>query len=124
MSAQPQASEDCLYLNVFVPRTLGTSAGSTPRAVMVWIYGGANAQGASDYYDPTPLVEAEDVIVVTVNYRIGTLGFLAHPAIDAEGHTAVTTASGPAAGVEVGAGHRRVQRRQGMSPSSVNRQAV
>jgi para-nitrobenzyl esterase len=89
MALQPQASEDCLYLNVYVPKGLGTASSSTPRAVMVWFYGGANAVGASEYYDPTPLVDAEDVVVVTVNYRIGTLGFLAHPALDAEGHAAV-----------------------------------
>jgi para-nitrobenzyl esterase len=56
---------------------------------MVWIYGGANASGASDFYDPTPLVETGQVVVVTVNYRIGALGFLAHPALDGEGHEAV-----------------------------------
>ncbi|MDB5820212.1 MAG: Carboxylic ester hydrolase, partial [Rhizobacter sp.] len=82
-------SEDCLYLNVYVPAALGSATPGARRPVMVWIYGGANAQGASDYYDPTPLVQQEDVIVVTVNYRIGALGFLAHPALDAEGHTNV-----------------------------------
>jgi para-nitrobenzyl esterase len=56
---------------------------------MVWIYGGANASGASDFYDPTPLVETGGVVVVTVNYRIGALGFLAHAALDAEAHAAV-----------------------------------
>jgi para-nitrobenzyl esterase len=89
MAAQPNASEDCLYLNVYAPKALGSTSGSAPRAVMVWIYGGANAIGASTYYDPTPLVQAEDVLVVTLNYRVGALGFLAHPAIDAEGHAAV-----------------------------------
>jgi para-nitrobenzyl esterase len=89
LAAQADASEDCLFLNVYVPKTLTESSAPKPRAVMVWIYGGANAIGASDYYDPTPLVEAEDVVVVTFNYRIGALGFLAHPALDAEGHAAV-----------------------------------
>jgi para-nitrobenzyl esterase len=89
LASQPNASEDCLYLNVYVPKALSTSSSSTPRAVMVWIYGGANAIGASTYYDPTPLVEAEDVVVVTMNYRVGALGFLAHPALDSEGHAAV-----------------------------------
>ncbi|MGI4776533.1 MAG: carboxylesterase/lipase family protein [Janthinobacterium lividum] len=82
-------SEDCLYLNVYTPTAIGTATPGNRRPVMVWFYGGANAQGASDYYDPTPLVQQEDVIVVTVNYRIGALGFLAHPALDAEGHTNV-----------------------------------
>jgi para-nitrobenzyl esterase len=56
---------------------------------MVWIYGGANANGASEFYDPTPLVETGGVVAVTVNYRVGPFGFLAHPALDAEGHAAV-----------------------------------
>ena len=52
---------------------------------MVWIHGGALTTGSSDPYDPTRLVE-KGVIVVTINYRLGLLGFFAHPAIDAEGH--------------------------------------
>lgn len=75
----PQASEDCLYLNVHAPKAV--AAGGAKRPVMVWIYGGANANGASDFYDPTALVEAGDVLVVTVNYRLGALGFLTHPAL-------------------------------------------
>ena len=93
---QPAASEDCLFLNVYVPAALGGEQHDSSRElrhadrpVMVWIYGGANASGASDFYDPTPLVEAGGVVVVTVNYRIGVLGFLAHPALDGEGHEAV-----------------------------------
>jgi para-nitrobenzyl esterase len=94
-AAQPNASEDCLFLNVYVPKRSDTESDSSASGhgrglpVMVWIYGGANASGASDFYDPTPLVEAGGVVVVTVNYRIGALGFLAHPALDAEGHAAV-----------------------------------
>jgi para-nitrobenzyl esterase len=90
---QPKASEDCLFLNVFVPRQ-GDSPSRAPlhresRPVMVWIYGGANASGAAEFYDPTPLVEAGGVVVVTINYRLAALGFLAHPALDGEGHEAV-----------------------------------
>jgi para-nitrobenzyl esterase len=72
------ASEDCLYLNVFTP----TSAG--PHPVMVWIHGGAFYLGESDEYDPTALV-AQGIVVVTINYRLGALGFLAHPALTSEG---------------------------------------
>jgi para-nitrobenzyl esterase len=90
---QPNASEDCLFLNVYVP----TDADNPSRAllhnqhrpVMVWIHGGANSSGASDFYDPTPLVETGGVLIVTINYRLGALGFLAHPALDGEGHIAV-----------------------------------
>jgi para-nitrobenzyl esterase len=78
-------TEDCPYLNVFVP------ARTRPRAklpVMVWIHGGAFVSGESDDYDPDRLV-ARAIIVVTLNYRLGYLGFLAVSALDAEPHTHV-----------------------------------
>jgi para-nitrobenzyl esterase len=52
---------------------------------MVWIHGGAFVVGESDDYDPTKLV-ARGVDVVTLNYRLGALGFLALPSLDSEGH--------------------------------------
>jgi para-nitrobenzyl esterase len=52
---------------------------------MVWIHPGGLHDGAGSFFDPTPLVE-KGVIVVTTNYRIGVLGFFAHPALDAEDH--------------------------------------
>lgn len=64
--------EDCLYLNVFKP----SSSSSTPRAVLVWIYGGGFSSGSIQSYDGTALAAAEDVIVVMGNYRLGVLGFL------------------------------------------------
>jgi para-nitrobenzyl esterase len=69
-------SEDCLYLNVF------TAPGGSPagRPVMVWLHGGALVAGESDTYDPTPLVN-DGVTVVTLNYRLGQLGFLADSAL-------------------------------------------
>ena len=70
-------SEDCLFLNVFTPSH--QKAGSQ-YPVMVWIHGGALVTGESDDYIPTMLVE-DGVTVVTINYRIGALGFLAHPAL-------------------------------------------
>jgi para-nitrobenzyl esterase len=70
-------SEDCLYLNVYTPKT----AGSYP--VMVWLHGGALFLGESDDYDPTPLV-GQGLVVVTINYRLGALGFMSHPALTAE----------------------------------------
>jgi para-nitrobenzyl esterase len=54
------------------------------RPVMVWIHGGALVTGESDDYDAARLVEQGDVIVVTINYRLGALGFTAHPALTAE----------------------------------------
>lgn len=74
-------SEDCLYLNVYAPSSALPRAGSAP--VMVWIHGGALTTGESEDYDPAPLV-ARGVIVVTLNYRLGALGFLAHAALTAE----------------------------------------
>lgn len=73
-------TEDCLYLNVFAPR----EPAARPRPVMVWIHGGALITGESDDYDPTRMVEHGGVVVVTINYRLGELGFLAHPALTAE----------------------------------------
>jgi len=74
-------SEDCLYLNVFAPNIRGRAHKDMP--VMVWLHGGGLTVGESDDYDPTRLVQ-RGVIVVTVNYRLGYLGFLAHPALSAE----------------------------------------
>jgi len=72
--------EDCLYLDVHTP------AGKGPFPVMVWIHGGAFMNGSAvGYADPTPLV-SKGVIVVAMNYRLGAMGFLGHPALrDAQG---------------------------------------
>ena len=67
-------SENCLYLNVFRPA--GAAGRDLP--VMVWIHGGALIAGESDDYNPAALVR-HGVIVVTINYRLGALGFLAAP---------------------------------------------
>ena len=77
-------TEDCLVLNVYVPLRHGfPSDARRRRPVMVWIHGGAFSVGESDVYDPVRLV-AQDVVVVTINYRLGALGFLAHPALSVE----------------------------------------
>ena len=73
---RPSTSEDCLYLNVFRP----AKQSSSDLPVMVWIHGGGYVGGESDDYDPTGLVK-DGVIVVTINYRLGALGFLADPAL-------------------------------------------
>lgn len=80
---QTGASEDCLFLNVYAPRAEGSKQ---LKPVMVWIHGGANILGASDSTDPAPLIETGHVVLVSMNYRLGALGFMAHPALDAEGH--------------------------------------
>jgi para-nitrobenzyl esterase len=81
---QASTSENCLFLNVFTPSH--QQAGSH-FPVMVWIHGGALVSGESNDYDPTQIV-ADGVTVVTINYRLGALGFLAHPALaDANGQS-------------------------------------
>jgi para-nitrobenzyl esterase len=81
----PSTNEDCLYLNVFTPAK--TNSGRPHLLpVMFWIHGGGLVVGESDGYVPTALV-AKGVIVVTINYRLGELGFLAHPALSAESAT-------------------------------------
>ncbi|XP_033122600.1 cholinesterase 2-like [Anneissia japonica] len=69
-------SEDCLTLNIWVPEK-GPEKGL--KAVMVWIYGGGFVTGATaiDVYDGAILAASEGVVVVSINYRVGALGFLA-----------------------------------------------
>lgn len=82
-------TEDCLFLNVYAPARAGRGeSGDRQLPVMVYIHGGSLVVGESDDYDPTRMVTEGDVVVVTVNYRLGALGFLAQPALDAEGHPA------------------------------------
>ena len=76
-------TEDCLFLNVFTPARSGGDGDAELLPVMVWIHGGALLVGESDDYDPTRLV-GNGVVVVTINYRLGVLGFFAHPALSAE----------------------------------------
>jgi para-nitrobenzyl esterase len=78
-------TEDCLYLNVFTTRL-----GSGGLPVFVWIHGGGNVDGESNDYDGSKLAtggpSGTPVVVITLNYRLGLFGFLAHPALDSEGH--------------------------------------
>ncbi|WP_206797162.1 carboxylesterase/lipase family protein [Amycolatopsis sp. MtRt-6] len=75
-------SENCLYLDVVAP-----ARHSRPgrRPVVVWLHGGNLASGAASEYDGARLATGGDVVVVTVNYRLGALGFLSSNALDAEG---------------------------------------
>ncbi|KAG5844820.1 hypothetical protein ANANG_G00167080 [Anguilla anguilla] len=100
-----EMSEDCLYLNLWAP------APPAPRnlSVMVWIYGGGFYSGSSslDVYDGRYLAHAERVLVVSMNYRVGALGFLALPGSpDARQRGA----AGPAARPALGAGERALLR--------------
>ena len=72
-------SEDCLYLNVWTP----AKSPKEKLPVLVWIYGGGFAGGSTSYYDGTPLAE-QGVVLVSINYRVGKLGFFAHPELSSE----------------------------------------
>ena len=76
-----QFSEDCLYLNVYTPAARSSFGG---RPVLVWIHGGGLEQDGARDYDGSKLA-ADGVVVVTINYRLGALGFLAHPALASHG---------------------------------------
>ncbi|MBY0402241.1 carboxylesterase family protein [Myxococcota bacterium] len=85
-----QGSEDCLYLDVFAP---AVEPDAVPRGderwpVLFWIHGGGNSMGWGDQVSPTALVRDHEVVVVTINYRLGIFGWLSHPALRA-------TARGP-----------------------------
>ncbi|MGK2867346.1 MAG: carboxylesterase/lipase family protein [Mycobacterium sp.] len=75
-----QTDEDCLTLNVWTPPPT-----KELRPVMVWIHGGAFINGNGGMYDSRWLVDRGDIVVVTLNYRLGALGFLAHPALGPKG---------------------------------------
>ncbi|WP_421790140.1 carboxylesterase family protein [Hyphobacterium sp.] len=74
-------SEDCLYLDVYAP----PNAENLP--VMMWIHGGSNTWGWADQYNGAQLAMDQNVVVVVVQYRLGPLGFFAHPALRAEAET-------------------------------------
>jgi len=69
-------SEDCLYLDIKAPKNI-----INPLPVMFWIHGGGNTTGRKDIYDFSKMVKSYDVIVVTINYRLGPLGWFTHPSI-------------------------------------------
>ncbi|MEN7536836.1 carboxylesterase/lipase family protein [Aurantiacibacter flavus] len=85
MPDSPEMSEDCLYLNVWTPAT--ETDADLP--VMVWLYGGAyNEGGGSSPFSQGDQLAQKGVIVVTFNYRVGSLGFFAHPELTARnGHS-------------------------------------
>jgi len=86
----PSENEDCLYLNVWTP----DPAPSAPLPVMVWFHGGGNEFGSAGdevplglgglIFDGQILTERQNVVVVTINYRLGKLGFFAHAALAGE----------------------------------------
>ncbi|MDQ0380579.1 carboxylesterase/lipase family protein [Amycolatopsis thermophila] len=75
-----EGSEDCLFLNVTTPADTHER-----HPVLVWVHGGAFLGGSGDTYDARELAARGDLVVVTLNYRLGALGWLAHPALAHEG---------------------------------------
>ncbi|KAJ4405105.1 hypothetical protein N0V91_005467 [Didymella pomorum] len=93
-TADPRESEDCLFLDVFVPEDVLAKAGKGYGApVLVWIYGGGYT-GGNKNNNPAGLIAASgnstngDVIYVSLNYRLGAFGWQAGPSFQAEGGTA------------------------------------
>ncbi|XP_015792499.1 acetylcholinesterase-1 [Tetranychus urticae] len=92
LTASVTVTEDCLVLNVFVRASAindKQKGVKRPRPVMVWIHGGAFSHGSAnqvDESDGTPLAGLHDVIVVTVNYRLGPFGFLYLPELGIPGN--------------------------------------
>jgi para-nitrobenzyl esterase len=74
----PVGDEDCLYANVYAPRT-ATPTSFLP--VMVWIHGGGNTVGTGERYDGGNLAATQNVVVVTLNYRLGPFGWFRHGAL-------------------------------------------
>ncbi|GFQ70430.1 acetylcholinesterase-1, partial [Trichonephila clavata] len=83
--SEPDKSEDCLYLNIFVP---SHAKKGSKLAVLFWIFGGGFTFGSNrmDLYDARPLAHGGNVIVVTINYRLGLFGFLTSDTEDAPGN--------------------------------------
>jgi para-nitrobenzyl esterase len=74
-------NEDCLYLNVTTPSTKA----DRPRPVVVWVPGGGFFSGTGNSYGAAKMVNRGDVIVVTVNYRLGIFGFFGYPGLPGSG---------------------------------------
>jgi para-nitrobenzyl esterase len=75
--------EDCLFLNIFTP---AVDNRRVKLPVIYWIHGGGNFEGESTDYDGSKLAAQGHTVVVSINYRLGPLGWLAVPALDSEGH--------------------------------------
>src|SRR6478672_11791956 len=80
MDRNHATGEDCLTLNVWTP-----PSSEDAKPVLVWIHGGGFINGSGEVYDARRLASRGNIVVVTLNYRLGALGFLAHPALGPAG---------------------------------------
>jgi para-nitrobenzyl esterase len=98
---RPPTSEDCLTLNVWTP-----AADGGRRPVLVWVHGGAfvTGSGSTPWYDGANLA-ARDVVVVTLNYRLGALGFLHLDAVEGSGNAGLLDQAAALAWVAENVGH-------------------
>src|SRR5690606_21143142 len=80
------SNEDCLYLNVFVPEEQRRRL-----PVLVYVHGGSMRNSSSWDIDPTRIARETESVVVMINYRLGMLGFMNHPALDAETDDSVSS---------------------------------
>jgi para-nitrobenzyl esterase len=71
LNAEPSYDEDCLFLNIYTP-----AADKKERPVLYWIHGGSYVSGSGYEYDGRVLAAQGDAVVVTINYRLGLLGFM------------------------------------------------
>ncbi|MBO1330494.1 carboxylesterase/lipase family protein [Streptomyces sp. VRA16 Mangrove soil] len=80
-NTNPGMSEDCLYLNVYTP----AKRTDRPLPVMFWIHGGGFSSGSGDTQDGSLIARTNNVVVVTINYRLGVFGFLDLPGLSKQG---------------------------------------
>ena len=83
MHGKPVGSEDCLLLNIWAPNFDATRVprGDDRLPVMFWIHGGGNSIGHGASYDGSVLADRHNVVVVSINYRLGPLGWFTHPSL-------------------------------------------
>ena len=107
-----QGAEDCLYVNVYSPKLSRSDSTERSLPVMVWIHGGGNTVGHGAFVDGGVLAARENVVVVTINYRLGPFGWFVppgNPRLESHG-AADLDASGNYGSLDVVAALRWVQR--------------
>ena len=83
---EPHTNEDCLYLNIYTPIINKTTSSGLKLPVMLWIYGGGFITRSGHAFDGGMLAALHNVVVVTINYRLGILGFFNLPGTDIKGN--------------------------------------